>query len=105
MTVISMNCNTMETIIVYLVSKSRKCSNKIFIEAWITSDETAARTPLIAAAACGCRLSDPRERKLFRGQLVGVRSDVFRITKSTAPLWLGEWFAPIIGHPHDFSVP
>jgi hypothetical protein len=33
-----------------------------------------------------------------------VRPDIFRVAKSTPPLWPSEWFAPIIGYPHYFSL-
>ena len=42
--------------------------------------------------------------QLILGQFVGVRSNVFRITESTSPLGRIEWFAPIIGDPHHFSL-
>ena len=41
---------------------------------------------------------------LFLGQFVSVWPDIFGIGESAPPLWLSEWFAPIIGYTGHFSI-
>jgi|SRR5262249_10354276 len=41
---------------------------------------------------------------LFLGQFVSVWPDIFGIAESAPPLWLSEWFAPIIGYTGHFSI-